>query len=321
MIRKEILAKGVALLAVLFLVSVPTALAQDFCEADMNYDGYVQFNDLKIIKAEYNRDDCPPDGPAPVPKTGQTLCYEADGDLIDPCPMPGEAFFGQDGNYQKGVAWPNPRFTANVDNNGNGTCDDGGETCDGTVTDNLTGLIWLKNANCNYDTYTQPMIWTDALLFCNGLENGDCGLSDGSSVGDWRLPNRFELESLLDLAYYDPALPNTAGTGKWVEGDPFTNVQSYNYWSSTTYANLTNYAWFMIVDNGIVFHDIKSDSNYVWPVRGGRTPPPTTTTTVPQFEECDEPSDCGPSLCCCDAGCSTACVTEGLCSQQGGSCL
>ena len=34
---------------------------------------------------------------------------------------------------QKGVAWPNPRFT----DNGNGT-----------VTDNLTGLIWLKNANC-----------------------------------------------------------------------------------------------------------------------------------------------------------------------------
>ena len=34
---------------------------------------------------------------------------------------------------KKGVAWPNPRFT----DNGNGT-----------VTDNLTGLIWLKNANC-----------------------------------------------------------------------------------------------------------------------------------------------------------------------------
>jgi hypothetical protein len=32
-----------------------------------------------------------------------------------------------------GVAWPNPRFTDNSD---------------GTVTDNLTGLIWLKNANC-----------------------------------------------------------------------------------------------------------------------------------------------------------------------------
>ena len=53
---------------------------------------------------------------APVPKTGQTTIYAA----------------GDDGALQKGVAWPTPRFTDN-DN--------------GTVTDNLTGLIWMKNAN------------------------------------------------------------------------------------------------------------------------------------------------------------------------------
>ena len=64
--------------------------------------------------------------PARVPKTGQTQCYNAS-TIID-C-----AGTGQDGALQKGVAWPNPRFT----DNGNGT-----------VTDNLTGLIWLKNADC-----------------------------------------------------------------------------------------------------------------------------------------------------------------------------
>ncbi len=54
---------------------------------------------------------------APVPKTGQTTSYAT----------------GDDGILQKGVVWPIPRFK---DNN------------NGTVTDNLTGLIWLKNANC-----------------------------------------------------------------------------------------------------------------------------------------------------------------------------
>ena len=59
---------------------------------------------------------------AGVPKTGQTSTVP-----LNP------ALDGSDGALQKGVAWPNPRFT---DNN------------NGTVTDNLTGLIWLKNANC-----------------------------------------------------------------------------------------------------------------------------------------------------------------------------
>ena len=62
-----------------------------------------------------------------VPKTGQTECWDEDGNVID-CEGT-----GQDGDLQKGRPWPNPRFT---DNN------------DGTVTDTLTGLVWLKNASC-----------------------------------------------------------------------------------------------------------------------------------------------------------------------------
>jgi hypothetical protein len=57
------------------------------------------------------------EAPAPVPQTGQTASYAA----------------GDDGDIQAGVPWPVPRFT----DNGNGT-----------VRDNLTGLIWLKNASC-----------------------------------------------------------------------------------------------------------------------------------------------------------------------------
>ena len=183
--------------------------------------------------------------PAPVPKTGQTTCYNASGNTID-C-----SGTGQDGDLKKGVAWPNPRFT---DNN------------DGTVTDNLTGLIWLKNANAN----NGRMTWNAALDFANNLRSGNYGLSDGSQAGDWRLPNRFELRSLLDLQYYDPALSNTAGTEQWQEGEPFTNVQSFYYWSSTTNSNEPSYAWVVLLGYGSVEFDSKRDSDYVWPVRGGQ---------------------------------------------------
>ena len=90
---------------------------------------------------------------------------------------------------------------------------------DGTVTDNLTGLIWLKNANC-----FGLRNWEQALTDCNGLAHGQCGLTDGSSGAQWRLPNLFELESLRDMRYWEPALSNSAGTGQWTHGDPFINL-------------------------------------------------------------------------------------------------
>lgn len=173
-----------------------------------------------------------------VPETGQTLCYDETGTEI-PC-----AGTGQDGEYQKGSPWPNPRFTSNGD---------------GTVTDNLTGLIWLKNANC---FGPEPETWADALSDCSGLADPQCGLSDGSSAGDWRLPNRFELESLLDLGQHSSALPS---------GHPFTEVQPLNYWSATTYAYSTGSAWFVNMYYGRVSFGYKSSySFYVWPVRAGQ---------------------------------------------------
>ena len=135
---------------------------------------------------------------APVEKTGQTTSYRTH----------------DDGDLQEGVAWPTPRFT---DNN------------NGTVTDNLTGLIWLKNANCPNSTKT----WNNAVDYAAALydgctdcggDNNDCGLSDGSVAGGWRLPNVKELQSLIHYGVYNPALPNTPGTGQWSESDPFTNV-------------------------------------------------------------------------------------------------
>lgn len=171
---------------------------------------------------------------AAVPKTGQTTSYAT----------------GDDGNLKRGVAWPTPRFTDNSD---------------GTVTDNLTGLIWLKNADC-----FGPRTWAQALTDANGLASGSCGLSDGSSAGDWRLPNVRELQSLVHYGYYDPAVPNTAGTGKWSPSDPFISVQTGYYWSGSTYVNNPTIAWIVVMSVGYVSNNGKTSSYYVWPVRGGQ---------------------------------------------------
>jgi hypothetical protein len=148
---------------------------------------------------------------------------------------------GDDGDLQKGVAWPSPRFTDNED---------------GTVKDNLTGLIWLKDANCPGETKD----WSDALTYCNSLASGSCGLTDDSVAGDWRLPNVKELHSLIDCGRYDPALPSD---------HPFINVQSSFYWSGSRYEGETGFAWLVAVYNGLVSATEKSLPLYVWPVRGG----------------------------------------------------
>ena len=133
------------------------------------------------------------------------------------------------------VAWPDPRFTDNED---------------GTVTDNLTGLIWLKDANCFGE-----QTWAAALNECNNLEDGNCGLTDNSYASDWRLPNRKELESLLGFEG-GAALPFRP---------PFENF-GRKYWTSTSYSD--NQAWF-IESNGVVDATTRYVLWSVWPVRGG----------------------------------------------------
>jgi hypothetical protein len=166
---------------------------------------------------------------APVPKTGQTTPSDT----------------GTDGAWQKGVAWPTLRF---IDNQ------------NGTVTDNLTGLIWMKNAsNVGADGFGLKT-WADALSAANGLHTGQYGLTDGSQAGDWRLPNVRELQSLVDYGRSAPAFP---------AGHPFTGVQAWYYWSSTTYEDGTLNAWDVGFNDGGLYRNGKTSSYYVWCVRGG----------------------------------------------------
>ena len=135
---------------------------------------------------------------------------------------------------------------------------------DGTVTDNRSGLIWLKKANCFC-----RQNWKTAMQSAANLAHGRCGLRDGSRAGMWRLPTILELEAMMDEKYDSPTLSNAAGTGPWKEGDAFSGVQTFYYWSSTPYATDTNDAWFVYFGYGGVVHDgDKTTPVCVWPLRG-----------------------------------------------------
>lgn len=152
---------------------------------------------------------------------------------------------------------------------------------DETISDCRTGLIWLKNANCTgtigaiTNTYGY-LSWADANSWVAGIQNGKCGLTDGSATGDWRMPTKTELMAMVANAkkqgFTNPTLTNAAGTGPWTSGDAFTGLTQFSYyWSSTTYAFNTNLAWVIQLQDGAMGYFSKvAIQNYVWPVRGGQ---------------------------------------------------
>lgn len=169
-----------------------------------------------------------------LPKTGQTNCYNQAGAIID-C-----AGTGQDGEYQKGIVWPDPRFT----NNG-----------DGTITDNLTGLTWLQNTQC-----IGRIKWLDALSSVNALASGSCGLTDASMAGDWRMPNYLELMSIANLG--------VASSLSWLTSFGFTNLQALAYWSSTSTTTVKKYAFSYQFGSRFSGVSGKTLTYHTWPVKG-----------------------------------------------------
>lgn len=136
---------------------------------------------------------------------------------------------------------------------------------DGTVRDNDTGLLWLKNASAFGE-----MNWMDALNAVAELSSGEKGLSDDSVDGDWRLPTKEEWLAFMCQGFTDPALVNTNGDGQWSEDEAFTGVISHYYWANEAFS--AEKAWHAFMGDGKVYYGYKQYSKYfnVWPVRNAR---------------------------------------------------
>jgi hypothetical protein len=190
-----------------------------------------------------------------VPQTGQTTSYDSNTPQRD------------DGATQKGVPLPTPRFTDNSN---------------GTITDNLTGLTWLKNANCAQQREDWSFALTDVVeLNTVGTMRGfDCGdrSNAGSHQTDWRLPNVRELGSLVDYSSFQPSFP---------ADNPFTNLQAFppvvsvspgaGYWSSSS--PVPPIAWSVDFYYGTISYrdpgpvgdgGVKDNFFFVMAVRGGQ---------------------------------------------------
>ncbi len=175
--------------------------------------------------------------PAPVATTGQITSYS----------------FGDDGDWQAGASVPGERFSDNAD---------------GTFTDRLTGLVWLSVRDC-----IVRKNWLEAIDYANKLSANDdtcSALEDGSSAGDWHLPNIKELQSLVDISRETPA---------WADGMPFSGSWTFTgdgnsdypwdrYWSSSSFNPVPLVSgWVLNANFGQTEIREKTILDYAWPVR------------------------------------------------------
>lgn len=158
-----------------------------------------------------------------LPDTGQTTSYTAT--------------FGEDHDYQPAASQPS--YT----DNGNGT-----------ITDNRTTLMWVKDGNSPGCNNGVSLTWEQALSFCEGLSY--------AGYSDWRLPNVRELGSIINDGVTNPTIstayfPNTktGGVGQ--------------YWTSTTQIADPTVAWQINFYNGGVSGSYKTTSFNVRCVRAG----------------------------------------------------
>ena len=112
---------------------------------------------------------------------------------------------------------------------------------DGTVTDNVTELVWQQ--------LTPPMNYTqaEAVAYCAALRQG--------GYTDWRLPSALELVSIVDTGTYNPSINSTV-----FPGTPSVGF----YWSSTPYAGNPGNAWGVYFNNG---YSASNDTSTAYSVR------------------------------------------------------
>jgi len=170
-----------------------------------------------------------------LPDTGQVECYDNGGPMV--CPAQGQPFHGQDAQY---TAYP-MSYTDNGD---------------GTVTENVTGLIWrkcpagLSGVDCSQGPLPLTKTWQEAVTHC---EEQITGGSPG-----WRLPTAAELQGLVDYGTASPAI-NPAF---------FPAAGSGLYWSSSASAGDPLRAWIVTFSEGYVAEGFKTGLSWVRCTRG-----------------------------------------------------
>lgn len=218
------------------------------------------------------------------PDTGQTTCYDDEGNALNPCPSPGQLFHGQDAQY-----FGPARSYTKLDASGSALPESA--TSWVMVLDNVTNLIWeTKQAMDSVQDYGNPhdadniYTWCDTNPVTNGGHQGTCGAYDTEDFiaalntppgfgghTDWRVPTIKELKTLVDRSNYSPSINTTY----------FPSTISNVYWSSTTRATYTDYARQVFFTYGTEDNNFKSGSNYVRAVRGGQVQPENSFVVGP----------------------------------------
>ncbi len=100
----------------------------------------------------------------------------------------------------------------------------------GTVRDNLTGLLWQQKTGINKVSFKK------AKLYCKSLKIG--------KINGWRVPKVDELMSLVDKNYSFPSINKKY----------FPNTISKHYWSSTINKNNSKKVWIVFFNYGYIHH-------------------------------------------------------------------
>lgn len=128
--------------------------------------------------------------PYPIVGTQQTMCYGLEGPIQRP--SKGGAFFGQDANWELRVA-------DYVDNN------------DGTVTDRVTGLVWVKNMGRKM-TLAEAQAAVAELRMKTGKEWRIPTIKELFSLSSYkgRVMGPDPVEPFIDTRYFDQPVGDTA---------------------------------------------------------------------------------------------------------------
>ena len=126
---------------------------------------------------------------------------------------------------------------------------------DGTVTHKSTGLMWMRcSLGQSWDGKTCTGT-AETFTWQKGLQAADHYTFAGYS--DWRLPNKNELESIVEESCYSPAVNSAV----------FPNTPLDYFWSSSPYAGFSQGAWSVDFGYGSVNATDKDGSIYVRLVR------------------------------------------------------